>query len=71
MAGNLIHVTDKDFGDSVLKSDKPVVVDFWAPWCRPCLMMAPIFEEFSTEYADKMTFAKLNTDENSMTAARL
>ncbi|HEX8033494.1 MAG TPA: thioredoxin [Ktedonobacterales bacterium] len=71
MAENLKQVTDQNFGDVVLKSEKPVVVDFWAPWCRPCLMMAPIYEEFANEYGDKMTFAKLNTDENQMTAGRL
>jgi len=71
MADNLTQVTDQNFSDVVLKSEKPVVVDFWAPWCRPCLMMAPIYEEFANEYGDKMTFAKLNTDDNQMTAGRL
>jgi thioredoxin 1 len=71
MAENLTQVTDQNFSDTVLKSEKPVVVDFWAPWCRPCLMMAPMFEEFANEYGDKMTFAKLNTDDNQMTAGRL
>jgi thioredoxin 1 len=71
MAENLTQVTDQNFSDVVLKSEKPVVVDFWAPWCRPCLMMAPIYEEFANEYGDKMTFAKLNTDDNQMTAGRL
>ena len=71
MAHNIVHVTDQDFAESVLKSDKPVVVDFWAPWCRPCLMMAPMFEEFAGEFEDKMVFAKLNTDENPEIAARL
>lgn len=71
MAENLTQVTDQNFNDVVLKSDKPVVVDFWAPWCRPCLMMAPIYEEFANEYGGKMIFAKLNTDDNQMTAGRL
>ncbi|MGZ3581671.1 MAG: thioredoxin [Ktedonobacterales bacterium] len=71
MAENLTQVTDQNFSDVVLKSGKPVVVDFWAPWCRPCLMMAPIYEEFANEYGDKMTFTKLNTDDNQMTAGRL
>lgn len=66
-----IEITDQSFGDSVLKSDKPVVVDFWAPWCRPCLLMAPTFEEMANLYDGKMTFAKLNTDDNQYTAARL
>ncbi|MFI5273553.1 MAG: thioredoxin [Ktedonobacterales bacterium] len=70
MAENLVQVTDQNFQDVVLKSDKPVVVDFWAPWCRPCLMMAPIYEEFSNEFAGKLVFGKLNTDDNSMVASR-
>lgn len=71
MSDTLVQVSDASFGESVLKSDKPVVVDFWAPWCRPCLMMAPVFEELSREYNGKMVFAKLNTDDNQMTASRL
>jgi thioredoxin 1 len=71
MSDKLVQVTDQNFADVVLKSDKPVVVDFWAPWCRPCLMMAPIFEEFATEFDGKMVFAKLNTDDNANTAGRL
>jgi thioredoxin 1 len=71
MADNIVQVTDQNFGEAVLKSDKPVVIDFWAAWCRPCLMMAPIFEEFAREYAGKMVFAKLNTDENQQTAFKL
>lgn len=64
MAGSYIEVTDQAFKDKVLGSDEPVVVDFWAPWCRPCLMMAPTFEALSNEYQGKITFAKLNTDDN-------
>lgn len=71
MADNLVQVTDQNFSEAVLKSDKPVVIDFWAAWCRPCLMMAPIFEEFAREYTGKMVFAKLNTDENQQTAFKL
>ncbi len=71
MSDKLVQVTDQNFADSVLKADKPVVVDFWAPWCRPCLMMAPMFEEFANEFEGKMVFAKLNTDDNSSTASRL
>jgi thioredoxin 1 len=67
MSDKLVQVTDQGFSDAVLKSDKPVVVDFWAPWCRPCLMMAPMFEELAGEYADKMVFAKMNTDDNQVT----
>jgi len=57
-------VTDQTFEQEVLKSDKPVLVDFWAPWCGPCRMVAPIVEELSEEYAGKVDFVKLNTDEN-------
>lgn len=66
-----VEVSDQSFGADVLKSDRPVVVDFWAPWCRPCLAMAPTFEALAEEYQGKMTFAKLNTDDNQMTAGRL
>lgn len=66
-----VEVSDQSFGDNVLKSDLPVVVDFWAPWCRPCLAMAPTFEALAEEYQGKVTFAKLNTDDNQMTAGRL
>lgn len=66
-----VEITDQTFGEQVLKAEQPAVVDFWAPWCRPCLAMAPTFEELAGEYAGKMVFAKLNTDENQMTAGRL
>jgi thioredoxin 1 len=71
MAGTYVEVTDQSFGDKVLGSQEPVVVDFWAPWCRPCLMMAPTFEALSNDYQGKITFAKMNTDENMDTPGRL
>jgi thioredoxin 1 len=71
MAGSYIEVSDQDFEQKVLKSSKPVVVDYWAPWCGPCRMMAPIFEELSTEYHDQMEFAKMNTDDNPSVPGRL
>ncbi len=64
------EVTDNEFENEVLKSDLPVLVDFWAPWCGPCRMVAPIVEELSHEYDGKVRFFKLNTDDNIQTAAR-
>lgn len=57
-------ITDKDFEDKVLKSDGPVLVDFWAEWCGPCKMAEPVLEELSEEYKDKVHIMKLNVDEN-------
>lgn len=65
-----IEVDDASFEQKVLKSKTPVLVDFWAPWCRPCLMAAPVLEELAKEYADKITFAKIDVDQNVQTAAK-
>jgi thioredoxin 1 len=63
MAGKPIHVTDAEF-DKFVKENPYVVVDFWAEWCAPCRAIAPIIEELATKYAGKVTFAKVNSDEN-------
>jgi len=59
-----IHVTDAAFEKVVLKSDLPVIVDFWAPWCMPCRFVEPILEKIAREYAGRLIVAKVNTDEN-------
>jgi thioredoxin 1 len=64
------HVSDASFEADVLKSDKPVLVDYWAEWCGPCKMIAPILDEVAGTHGDKVTIAKLNVDENQQTASK-
>ena len=67
MSDNIVHVTDDSFEQDVIKSDIPVLVDYWAEWCGPCKMIAPILEEVVDDYAGKLKIAKLNIDENPNT----
>lgn len=69
MAGNIKNLVEQDFKSVVLDSQKPVLVDFWAVWCGPCRMVAPIIDELSEEYQDKMEFAKVNVDESPKIAS--
>ena len=70
MSSNITYLTDDSFEAEVLKADGPVLVDYWAEWCGPCRMIAPILDEISGEYAGKLKVAKLNIDENQATAPK-
>ncbi|NGO71072.1 thioredoxin [Streptomyces boncukensis] len=70
MAGATVTATDSTFDEVVLKSDKPVLVDFWAAWCGPCRQIAPSLEAIATQHAEKLTVVKLNIDENPGVAAK-
>jgi len=66
----ITEVNESDFDQTVLQAKTPVVVDFWAPWCRPCLMVSPVLEELAKEYGDKITFVKVNVDQSPIIASR-
>ncbi|MRR10069.1 thioredoxin [bacterium] len=67
---SLVHLTDATFDQEVIKSDLPVIVDFWAAWCGPCRMIAPVFEELSGDYAGRLKFGKVDVDANPATAGQ-
>ena len=70
MAGNVLEIDDSRFDNEVLQSDKPVIVDFWAPWCGPCKAIGPVIEELSGTYGDQIKFFKCNVDNNPITPGK-
>ncbi|MBV2091446.1 MAG: thioredoxin [gamma proteobacterium symbiont of Stewartia floridana] len=67
MSEQIVHITDDSFESDVLQSNQPVLIDYWAEWCGPCKMIAPVLDEIAKEYGDKLKVAKLNIDENPNT----
>ncbi len=70
MSDVIKHISDASFEADILNADKPVLVDFWAEWCGPCKMIAPVLDEIAKEYAGRISIAKLNIDENAATPAK-
>jgi thioredoxin 1 len=67
MVEHIVHISDESFEEEVLQSEQPVLIDYWAEWCGPCKMIAPVLEEIATEYSDRLKVVKLNIDDNPQT----
>ena len=67
MVEHIVHISDESFEEEVLKSERPVLIDYWAEWCGPCKMIAPVLDEIATEYSDRLKVVKLNIDDNPQT----
>ena len=67
MAEHIVHISDESFDEEVLQSERPVLIDYWAEWCGPCKMIAPVLDEIATEYSDRLKVVKLNIDDNPQT----
>ena len=67
MAEHIVHISDESFEKEVLQSEQPVLIDYWAEWCQPCKMIAPVLDEIATEYSDRLKVVKLNIDDNPQT----